>query len=510
MSDDRPHSPHVLAMLGVTQQKRLRGAVSTSSTNIDQSGFYNATVALQQLCFTVWCELPGREVSETDDLDLSDLSQRCNQRIAGHSDLTEPTSDLRELNGRLQTLRSLRARKPSKLSRDVATVVDEIVGSVVIRLRLAIDEAAGHTPHRIPELVEQLRATLSQITLPEPNAEPITVFGRIVSALGSLNQRRTAIPRKTLEFVEQRLTERALPEYDRTLSAFAEERITERLKQEIIGLELFLSELLLRSAQFAGNTAAVQNCMEVWRKEALHASNVSRASVILELPGPTEIEITTGLLTRLDCKDKLALAKALLAKWEAALREHALGWLPPSAPFGLLLSHLDAVTVADCFRRVVESSLGEGHSLFEIVERMGLESTAQDLYDRAEHLCQLRSRDIEQYNVNPCSVTIVRFPPPVGPRDAVLRERLAAAFLKLGHCSLVEGSAAERNAITVIRTTVGWPIGIEGGNSGLLQEYAKAGDAGHLPHLIGLVTGTEYGEPIPSYLRLASELQSVT
>ena len=224
---------------------------------------------------------------------------------------------------------------------------------------------------------------------------------------------------------------------------------------------------------------------------------------------PSEIEITTGLLTRLDCKDKLALAKALLTKWEAALREHALGWLPPSAPFGLLLTYLDAITVADCFRRVVESSLGEGHSLFEIVEREGLESTAHDLYDRAEHLCQLRSRDIEQYNVNPCSVTIVRFPPPVGPRDAVLRERLAAAFLKLGHCSLVEGSAAERNAITVIRTTVGWPIGIEGGNSGLLQEYAKAGDAGHLPHLIGIVTGTEYGEPIPSYVQLARELQSV-
>ena len=502
------HPPHALAMLGVDKQKRLRGAVSTSSTNIDLSGMFNSIVTLQKLCFVVWRELPGRDISESDELDPAVLSKRAHLRIANHLELAEPTSDLPILNERLQTIRGLRGGKASKLARDVDGAVDEVVGPVILRLRLAIDDAAAAAPHRIKSLVEQLRSTLDDITLPEPNAEPIIVLGRIITSLGSLQQRRLAIPKKSLEFAQQRLTERVLPEYQAALMALAEERVSQRLKLEIDGLHQFLKELLVRSSQFTKNSDAVLNEIEGWRTEALHASHVSQASVILELKGPTEMDIITGLMTRLECKDQLTLGKTLNVKWEAALREQALGWLPPNAPFGLLLASLEPQIIANTFRHIVESSLGEGHSLYEIIERNGIESTALDLYDRAEHLCHLRSRDIEQYNVNPCSVTIVRLPPAVGPRDVELRERLAAKFLRLGHCSLVEGSASERNAITVIRTTVGWPIGIEGGNSGLLQEYARACAAGHLPHLIGIVTGTECGEAVPAYISLAAAFQT--
>lgn len=495
-------------MLGIDGQKRLRGAVSTSSTNIDLSGLFNAIVTFLKLCFIVWRELPGRDITETDELDPAALSKRVHLRIAGHLELAEPTSDLPVLNERLHTLRGLRGGKASKLAGDVDGAVDEVVGPVILRLRLAIDEAAATAPHRIKPLVEQLRSTMDEITLPEPNAEPINVLGRIIASLGSLQQRRLTIPKKSLDFVQQRLTERALPEYHAALTALAEERVSERLKFEIDGLHQFLKELLVRSAQFAKNSDAVLSEIEGWRTEALHGSHVSQASVILELKGPTEMDITTGLMTRLERKDQLTLAKALIVKWEAALREQALGWLPPNAPFGLLLASLEPKVIADSFRRLVESSLGEGHSLYEIIERNGIESTALDLYDRAEHLCHLRSRDIEQYNVNPCSVTIVRLPPAIGPRDVELRDRLAATFLRLGHCSLVEGSASERNAITVIRTTVGWPIGIEGGNPGLLEEYARASAAGHLPHLIGIVAGTDCGEAIPAYINLADALQA--
>ncbi|HLQ44117.1 MAG TPA: hypothetical protein VK137_05275, partial [Planctomycetaceae bacterium] len=66
----------------------------------------------------------------------------------------------------------------------------------------------------------------------------------------------------------------------------------------------------------------------------------------------------------------------------------------------------------------------------------------------------------------------------------------------------------ERDAITVTKVKAGWPLAIEAGNADLLMHYARCDDLGHLPHLIGVLPFSYYGQAIGGYVELARLLKS--
>lgn len=506
MSTPAPH--RFLPMFDIDEQKPLRGSINSSSTNIVQQGLMDALLRLFDLVIELGRDQPPREITETDDLDVDPLARACHRQLIAIPDLVEPTTETDELKERLQTLQRLRARKPSRLLRDVESAATTVVMVVIGALRDAIEAGIGRSPHRTREIVEQVRASLQVVRLPEPDSEPLVQFGRLIRGLLEIRRRRNSLPARTVRFVEQQLTESALPLYDQALLALAAEQVTEKLRAELSDLEAFLHELAGRGVEFVRNLDATRAAIDERRAETLRASRQSRASVLLEIAGASESEILAGLSSRQQCQDLRELTGKLLLKWEGDLREQAAGWMPATAPLGALLTHLPSETIADSFQRIVEQSLGEGHTLYEMIERAGIASTARDLYERAEQLCHLRSRDIEPFNITPCAVTIIRLPPPVGPQDARIREELAEAFVQLGPCSLVQAPASERHVVSVMRAAIGWPIGIEGGNTGMLLEYARAHELGHIPHLVGIVNDSTEGSAIPAYLELAAILDT--
>lgn len=453
---------------------------------------------------------PVRDVTETDGLSPERLSQQVRQQLVSHPDLAEPCATVTNLQEKLQWLRELRGKRPSKLLRDVDAIVSSVIDPVVDRIRLAIESAIGEAPHRGPEIIQQVRCVLSALVIPEPDAEPLNRLGRLTRALGELNQRRLGLPRKSIEYAEQRLTERALPEYDATIQALAAERVSEYLKQQLHRLDEFCGECLTRVGRFQQNIARIQATVFTLRTASVTADHVSKSSVVLELPGPAEDDVIAGLRSRLRCSDQNELSGILLVRWVDLLRPHAERWVSDLAPLGVLLTYVDPERAAGEFARLVESLLGEGHSLYEIIERFGVLKVASELVNRAEQLCSLQSRDLEPFNVTPLTLTIVRLPPAAGPRDLQIRDQLEAAFLEAtgNKCLRLSCSPAERNAITVVRSKTGFPIGIEGGNETLLLEYMKAADAGHLPHLVGVISTTDHGEALPNYLTLAHQLSS--
>ncbi len=505
-----PTNPRFLPMFDIEDQRPLRGSVNSSATNIVQQGLMDVLIHLFALAMTVWKERPLRDVSETDDLDAAALARSCHQKLVGLPELTEPTTDVSELHERFQTLQQLRAKKPSRLLRDVEAAAREVTLSIVERVRSAIDGAIGNGPHRTQAVVDQVRAGLQAVYLPEPDPEPLTRFGRVIRGLVEIGRHRSALPAKTIEYVEQQLSQRALPLYDKALLALAGELVVVDLRRELADLDVFLDELAGRGHDFARNLNAVEAALEELRSETIRASRQSRASVLLEIAGATDSEILAGLLARQKCQDQRELVSILLQKWEADLREQAAGWLAPTASLGTLLTHVSPATIADSFQAVVEGSLGEGHTLYEMIERAGILRTARDLYERAEQLCHLRSRNIEPFNITPCELTIVRLPQPVGRRDGQIRDDLAQAFTDLceyEHCALIEAPNSERHVVSVIRSSLGWPIGIEAGNTVMLLEYAAAHERGHVPHLVGVLDESPDGSALPSYLEMASLLK---
>ncbi|MCA9076702.1 MAG: hypothetical protein KDA93_16880 [Planctomycetaceae bacterium] len=424
-------NPLFLPMFDIEQQRPVRGSVNSSSTNIVQQGLMDVLIHLFALLIAVWKERRQRDVSETDELDSTQLARACHQKLVGIPELSEPTTDISELRERFHALQQLRAKKPSRLLREVEAAARDAIQSVVERVRAAIDSAVGTGPHRTQAIVDQVRAGLQAVHLPEPDPEPLTRFGRVIRGLVEIGRHRSALPAKTIEYVEQQLSQRALPLYDKALLALAEELIVVDMRRELADLDVFLDELSGRGHDFTRNLNAAETALEELRSETIRASRQSRASVLLEIAGATESEILAGLLARQKCQDQRELAGILLEKWEADLREQAAGWLPPTAPLGTLLTHVPPATIADSFQSIVEGSLGEGHTLYEMIERAGILRTARDLYERAEQLCHLRSRDIEPFNITPCDLTIVRLPQPVGRRDAQIRDELAKAFTDL-------------------------------------------------------------------------------
>ncbi len=497
-----------LPMLHIEQQPAVHGAINSSTTFVDRGGILDATIKLFELGLDHLKSLPVRDLTETDNLAPSKLTHQVQQQLISHPDLTEPDATVPVLQAKSQIIRELRGKRPTKLLRDLDAIVAGVIDPVLSRIRLEIDLAIGGTPHQGPRIVEQVRAVLNSLVIPDPNSEPLTRLGRLVRALSELGHRQFSLPRKTIEFAVQRLTERALPEYDAAIQALAAEWVSAQLKLELPRLNEYCEESLARVALCNQSVAKIHAAVLKLRRESVISGHISKSSVVLELPGPKENDVIAGLRSRLRCGDQGELSGVLFDRWIESLRPLAERWVPTSAPVGVILSHVDPEEAALAFVQLIESLLGEGHSLYEIIDRYGGTKVATELFNRAEQLGSLQSRDIEPFNVTPLTLTIIRLPPTVGPRDSHIRDQLEAAFLKVtnNNCLILSCSPAERNAITVVRSKTGFPIGIESGNETLLIEYVKAAHAGHLPHLVGVISGTDHGEAISNYLKLGRRL----
>jgi len=90
---------------------------------------------------------------------------------------------------------------------------------------------------------------------------------------------------------------------------------------------------------------------------------------------------------------------------------------------------------------------------------------------------------------------VARLPQPLGADDQQTYETVRDTFAAFPNCECVDAPPGDRE-ITVVRTILGWPIAIDSNHETLLKYYATAEDVRHLPHLFGVVPGSETGRPI--------------
>ena len=93
MSETNGHKRPTLTMFDAQLQKKLRGSVNASITQIDLSGRFDASVIVWNQIKAILTERPVPDISTLDDLDPEALTRITSRRLAAQAELAEPTGD---------------------------------------------------------------------------------------------------------------------------------------------------------------------------------------------------------------------------------------------------------------------------------------------------------------------------------------------------------------------------------------------------------------------------------
>lgn len=498
----------VLPMFNVGQQKHVHGGVSASYVKASSTGKPDATVALARQLVEALQGRPDERAYQSDleKLQPAPLSEAIRERLVGLPELVDPGLDAAELRRRHALLLLLRAKAGSRVAHDAMKVATHYLEDLRKALQAGLMSGYAARPDRARVLADQSRRVLGEITFPPVQADSFVQLQRALAILDQLQARRGQLMPTSLEAITTQLVAKAHEAYGRALAATAAELAETAFRGEFSALESLCDELIGRGAEFQRKLQAWHKELVARQKTAAQDQHVSRASVVMPLPGPDEKQVLAGMIVQAHCADIAQLSIRLLDVWEAGLRRLAIEHCPyldaNKAPLADLVRGLSARHLADAFDQAVEEGLGGGHTLYELMNKEGIDEVAKFLFDRAEPTIDLGERDIETFNVSPERLTIVRLPPPSGPRDPAIRDQLIAALNRRGPCIITEGAATDRTATTV-RVLLGFPIGIETNNRAFLDRYLRSGARGHLPHLLGVLPESPLGTYVPRMELLA-------
>ncbi|MGA2797917.1 MAG: hypothetical protein ABSE63_10080 [Thermoguttaceae bacterium] len=510
-SNGRKHhtsaEPDVLSFLDVNHNSYRRNSVNSSWT-------YRRTTGKCDLAITFWNDcLKDWRRSKPDSFDVDALNTEAilrivEQRLQSLAEINEANEG--NLDQQQQLLRDLAARKPTK---NVHYILETIAGEIdhaVAPLRAKLQDLVNRSPFTCLEVIDTVQQTLRDLQYPVLDFTPQKRFINGIRVLPAIAHAK-GLPAKVRERLTAALRKQCVSEFHLAFSALAMDCVIERHRQAVAELMPFLEELRGQQATFRRNAAAVQKQLDEQRSIAKKRSVKSRSSVILEIETPDPVQLLAGIRDSHRCADHGALVllfadKLHLMLNETARQRHPLIRTP--AALTELVTKLPYAAVAAGVTDTIDHLLGDLHTVYTAVRSFGVSRTAQELYDRAAPLCGLSSRDHIRLNVETHRDVIIRLPQPRGPEDGEIAEQLREAFRELHPvCQFIEDPL--ESEISVVRTLVAFPIGIEATNAALLHDYAESAHQGHHPHLFGLLADSPAGRHLPQLLALAQHKPQV-
>ena len=494
--------PEVLPYLQVDSNSYRRVSVNCAWT-------YRRTTGHFDLALTLWDELlnalktqaAARSV-DLDSVNLDAIRTIVEQRLQGLAELTDiPTDDLERQH---RVLREISSRKPTKLVRQLQEVVTLAVAEALGPVRRALHDYFDQAPLTCLAGIQSVAEALRDFTYPTPDFRHQKRFASGLRAIDFIG--RTAwLPLKLRDTLTTTLRKRCVAEFQEAIAILETDYVTGSLRQAIAEFLPYLDELRSNQAAFRRNASTVKQLLDEQRTHARQRIAQSRSSVLLEIESPDEIQLLAGIRDHHRCTDTPALVQLFWEKLHLTLNEAARQRHPfirTPASFTELLVKLSPRTTVAGVVEVVAELVGDLHTVYTAVRAFGVERATRELFDRAAPLCSLSSRDNIRLNVEPHRDLIVRLPRPRGPDDGDIAERLRHAFRSLQPaCQFLEDRLDSE--ITVVRSLVGFPIGIEATNAALLFDYAESARQGHRPHLVGFLADAPRGQHLSQLLALA-------
>lgn len=496
-----------LAMTKIQDQVPRRGSISAAYLQIASTGTIDATC---RLFGVVQHDIVGRPIEPgtipvLDSIQPEVLAEKLQPQLAALQKLRDPGLDPEQQHNALAVVQQLHAGLPTDLSRDVTTRAKAVVSTEMEYVRSGLRSVYGAAPCAIQELAMTIRETLDRTRPPDANWKSVIRWGDLKRIGDKLQQRRSVLPPSTLKMLQEALTSEGRDLYQQSLAVLAAEKTVAAWQTGKTEFLAFLNDLSKWSMEVVAALSAVKKCLEAMRASIASDQQVSRASVVKALPGPTADQVIAGMLTQLQAADEADLARIVLASWEARLRAvcpKVCAWVDRNAPLPDLLRGIPPEVQAQEFHTIVEESRGPGQSLYEILKREGIKENAEFLYSRSEPTVHLSGRDMAQLGLSPQRFCIVTLPKPSGPQDGVIRDQLMVMFEKINPDTTFADAPPSDRTVTVIRLLDGFVIGIEGQNRNLLNHYLYAAAQGHRPHLFDLIPDSPDGKALDDYLAL--------
>lgn len=496
-----------LAMLDIDKQLPNRGSISSAHTSVASTGLLEAQRDTWESVRAAWLRRAGKGGSYAEALEGLDpvaLGGAVLALMAGIPELKTPdTSDMDELAKRAGTLNDLHADRLPKVRRAVEGAAATVLDERLLRLTTALDRVFAESPFDLGGVVGSVGRWAAALVILAADEAPLMRYQRYAAKLRELPAMRDRLPAKTFENVGKRLAQACLDAYRMALAETAQRAASDALRVRLARLADRLKD---RSARASALVQLAQQVRATY-EDRLRTANVdveaTRATCVLLLPGPTSNEVQAVVRRHYQSGTLDDLGEKLLSLLEVRLRRVALAENPAVAeddPLPTVFLALTAPRIADELGRLVEEG-ATGFSLYELLERYGVQEAALFLWARGDVTCDLGGRENERFGVAPLRHAIVRLPAPSGPRDPEIQRVLATAFQTIAGpqaCAIKLDDEGERDVV-VVRLNVGWPIGLEEENSNLLTRYVRSGEMRHYPHLLGIVHDAPSGELSPAY-----------
>jgi hypothetical protein len=491
----------VLPFLDADKNVFLRGSVGSAWTDCKSTG--NQALACQfqeELVEAIKRRRPEGAV-DLDAFTAAALLQSAGQRLEGLPDLVDVAAG--SLLQRGQALRDLASRRPVKLVRQVQEYTQAVVSDALQSLEASLIRQFQEAPFSCSETFDAVAQALRDLTLPTTDGGAQKRFFAGTRALSFL-ERSAALPPKLRASLVADLTKRCDAEFQAAWEGLLREYLAESLRQSVVTGSRLLEELRRRQLLLRQNAEAIAERLHEQHKLARQRSVSSQSSVLLELAAPEPAEILAAIRNRFHCEDRAGLIRLFQDRLELKLEGAARARYPlitTPARLADYWTQMPLEEVATVVEEIVSELTAGLHSVYTAVRAFGVRQAAQELYERAAPLCGLSSRDHVGLNVEPHSDLVVRLPVRRSPDDEEVAEKLRAEFRLFAPAAQFVEEAVD-SEITVIRTLVGFPIGIEEANAAMLADYAASSRQGHHPHLFDILPDTD-GRPLPQLVALA-------
>lgn len=497
-----------LPMWGIPDQIPSRATATTSKTNVGRGGVIDAAAALGRQVFETIKLARGERahVQAIDDLNPGRLSKMAMTAITSLAQFESTPMTLAEVNERYEVLKHVAAGTASRDAREIAEAVQKVVEGRTAEVRAGFGKLFDQQPADVVDAVVQGRQQLNDYTPPRGNLKLLAKLRRILQRLHELPQFETSLVPGTYQGVRTALLQEARKATEEALVEVIDGQTWAALQDKRPTLEVFFKEIQARGVKFQTQVSAVVDDLAEKQQEARQQEQEMASSATLTLPGPDKDEVLTGMRTVAGCAEVSALVELLVPEFDAALRTFARHHYPhldaQNASFATLNVEIRSGEIAEILVRLVESRLGTGHSLYQLVERYGIAKCAEYLVQRAGATCFFAGRTEHRFGFTPMEFAILRMPPAKDSADEEVRELFRGEVEHLApNLHVDEGNDLDRE-ISITRFFCGWIIGTEAANGALLQHYAFAGDEGHPPHLVGIVSDSPLGKVSPAYRNL--------
>lgn len=421
-------------MWGIPEQIPLRGSVNTAYTIIGRQGVADATARLAQAMFQRIESVPSDRsfLHALDALEPEQLGQAALNAVTSLEQFGESNPGLEQLEEFQKLLRDVQSSTSSRAVSEVIGCVETLVEGTVTELFAGLNRAFESQPARVAEGISQCREALKGYQPRQANLRKVTEFLRILQKLRELPQFENMLIPETFRGVKTALLQQSRRIYEEAFTEVIRPKAWAILQNKLTTVEAFFKELENKGVRYARQVSAVQKRLEDVRQHARSEQSQLQSSVALELEGPDEDHVLSGMKTAANCSDLTQLVSLLEGEFQSRLRDHARDYCPHidagQASFATLILETADGEISPVPQRLVEDRLGTGHSLYQLVEATGIDCCVSHLWERGAPTCFFAGRDDQKFGLEPTELAILRLPRATSPADEEIRTELKRAF----------------------------------------------------------------------------------